>query len=54
MKIFRNKKQAVALVKYIIPKGPNTYKCSDDRQQGRSRVGFTAYNFLTSKVPDEW
>ena len=46
-----NQKQAVNLVKYIVPK---TYHFIDDRQKGKSCCGFIANDFLTKKVPDEW
>ena len=46
-----NEKQAVNLVKYIVPK---TYHFIDDRQKGKSCCGFIANDFLTKKVPDEW
>ena len=45
-------KKAVELIKYIKPK---TYHFIDDRQQGKSCVGFTANDFMeTKKMPDEW
>ena len=47
-----NSKKAVELVKYIKPK---TYHFIDDRQQGKSCVGFIANDFMeTKKMPDEW
>ena len=47
-----NQKKAVELVKYIVPK---TYHFIDDRQQGKSCVGFIANDFMeTKKMPDEW
>ena len=47
-----NQKMAVELVKYIVPK---TYRFIDDRQQGKSCVGFIANDFMeTKKMPDEW
>ena len=47
-----NQKKAVELVKYIVPK---TYRFIDDRQQGKSCVGFIANDFMeTKKMPDEW
>ena len=47
-----NGKKAVELVKYIKPK---TYHFNDDRQQGKSCVGFIANDFMeTKKMPDEW
>ena len=45
-------KKAVDLIKYIKPK---TYHFIDDRQQGKSCVGFIANDFMeTKKMPDEW
>ena len=45
-------KKAVELIKYIKPK---TYHFIDDRQQGKSCVGFIANDFMeTKKMPDEW
>ena len=45
-------KKAVELVKYIKPK---TYHFHDDRQQGKSCIGFIANDFMeTKKMPDEW
>ena len=45
-------KKAVELIKYIKPK---TYHFIDDRQQGKSCVGFIADDFMeTKKMPDEW
>ena len=47
-----NSKKAVELVKYIKPK---TYHFIDDRQQGKSCVGFIANDCMeTKKMPDEW
>ena len=47
-----NSKKAVELVKYIKPK---THHFIDDRQQGKSCVGFIANDFMeTKKMPDEW
>ena len=47
-----NSEKAVELVKYIKPK---TYHFVDDRQQGKSCVGFIANDFMeTKKMPDEW
>ena len=47
-----NSKKAVELVKYIKPK---TYHFIDDRQQGKSCVGFIANDFMEEKkMPDEW
>ena len=47
-----NSKKAVELVKYIKPK---TYHFHDDRQQGKSCIGFVANDFMeTKKMPDEW
>ena len=47
-----NSKKAVELVKYIKPK---TYHFIDDRQQGKSCVGFIANDFMEKKkMPDEW
>ena len=47
-----NSKKAVELVKYIKPK---TYHFHDDRQQGKSCIGFIANDFMeTKKMPDEW
>ena len=47
-----NSKKAIELVKYIKPK---TYHFIDDRQQGKSCVGFIANDFMeTKKMPDEW
>ena len=47
-----NSKKAVELIKYIKPK---TYHFNDDRQQGKSRIGFIANDFMeTKKMPDEW
>ena len=47
-----NSKKAVELVKYIKPK---TYHFIDDRQKGKSCVGFIANDFIeTKKMPDEW
>ena len=47
-----NSKKAVELVKYIKPK---TYHFNDDRQQGKSCIGFIANDFMeTKKMPDEW
>ena len=47
-----NSKKAVELVKFIKPK---TYHFIDDRQQGKSCVGFIANDFMeTKKMPDEW
>ena len=47
-----NSKKAVELVKYIKPK---TYHFIDDRQKGKSCVGFIANDFMeTKKMPDEW
>ena len=46
-----NSKKAVELVKYIKPK---TYHFNDDRQQGKSCIGFIANDFMeTKKMPDE-
>ena len=39
-------------MKYIKPK---TYNFIDNRQQGKSCVGFIANDFMeTKKMPDEW
>ena len=47
-----NSKKAVELVKYIKPK---TYHFHDDRQQGKSCMGFIANDFMETKMmPDEW
>ena len=46
-----NQKQAIELVKYIVPK---TYHFVDNRQKGKSCCGFIANDFLTKKVPNEW
>ena len=47
-----NSKKAVELIKYIKPK---TYHFIDDRQQGKSCVGFIMNDFMeTKKMPDEW
>ena len=47
-----NSKKAVELIKYIKPK---TYHFNDDRQQGKSCIGFIANDFMeTKKMPDEW
>ena len=47
-----NSKKAVELVKYIKPK---TNHFIDDRQKGKSCVGFIANGFMeTKKMPDEW
>ena len=47
-----NSKKAVELVKSIKPK---TYHFIDDRQQGKSCVGFIANDFMEKKkMPDEW
>ena len=47
-----NSKKAVEFLKYIKPK---TYHFIDDRQQGKSCVGFIANVFMeTKKMPDEW
>ena len=47
-----NSKKAVELVKYI---KPTTYHFIDDRQQGKSCVGFIANDFMgKKKMPDEW
>ena len=47
-----NSKKAVELLKYIKPK---TYHFIDDRQQGKSCIGFIANDFMeTKKMPDEW
>ena len=46
-----NSKKAVELIKYIKPK---TYHFNDDRQQGKSCIGFIANDFMeTKKMPDE-
>ena len=47
-----NSRKAVELIKYIKPK---TYHFIDDRQQGKSCIGFVANDFMeTKKMPDEW
>ena len=47
-----DQKKAVELVKYIVPK---TYHFIDNRQEGKSCVGFIANDFMeTKKMPKEW